>query len=187
MNDRYMLALMAVAATALVMFMISRSKKKTPLTAARRTGRPRASLGSGRTILPGNQPKAHSKMKSKFMKEDYKVLGNPFAVKMSDGFDKDTERKLGSAFPFSSDSRGGKFTPRKSSSFKSSVQKVSDPPGKTRGDKFNAPKSRSLGAAVSPSSLVSKKDKVSNFSKKLSDVNKVASNTGGNLNLLHPL
>lgn len=51
-----------------------------------------------------------------------------------------------------------------------------------RGVKF-----QSLGAAVSPSSLGASSQEMSQFSQKLDDVNKVASNTGGNLNLLHPL
>lgn len=194
-----MLTLIAVAATALVIFMINRAKKKKAgasglepnATPKGRQGRPRASLGSGRTVLPSVKPKAHSKMKSKFMKDDYKILGNPFAVKLDDGMDKDPERKLGSAYPFSSGSRGEKFTPRKSSSFKAAKAKVSAvSDSSVRGHKFKTSRSSpSLGAAVSPSSLVAKKpkDDMSNFSKKLSDVNRVASNTGGNLNLLHPL
>lgn len=51
-----------------------------------------------------------------------------------------------------------------------------------RGVKF-----QSLGAAVSPSSLGASPAEMTNFSHKLDNVDSVASNTGGNLNLLHPL
>lgn len=45
----------------------------------------------------------------------------------------------------------------------------------------------SLGAAVSPSSLGASSEEMSQLAQKLDNVDSVASNTGGNLNLLHPL
>lgn len=46
-----------------------------------------------------------------------------------------------------------------------------------------------LGTAVSPSSasLGATPEEIAQSTNKLDNVNKVASNTGGNLNLLHPL
>lgn len=44
-----------------------------------------------------------------------------------------------------------------------------------------------LGAAVSPSSLGASPKELADSTNKLDNVNEVASNTGGNLNLLHPL
>ena len=48
-------------------------------------------------------------------------------------------------------------------------------------------KSNALGAAVSPSSLGASPEDIARSTNKLEGIDKVTSNTGGNLNLLHPL
>lgn len=168
-------------------------------------------LGSGRSVVPA-KPRSDN-ITDAFTKDNYN-LGNPFAVKIDDGLKPDTNRKLGAqAYPFSQsgatsptgprtstkqlvapkeDVRGQKFervnarTTTKSSveppargSSRSSVTLGST---QERGVKF-----QSLGAAVSPSSLGASPKEMTKLSQKLDNVNTVASNTGGNLNLLHPL
>ena len=51
----------------------------------------------------------------------------------------------------------------------------------------NAASLGSLGAAVSPSSLGASPEDIFKSTNKLNDIDTVTSNTGGNLNLLHPL
>ena len=175
----------------------------------------RCSLGSGRSVIR-SKPRADN-MNRAFKKDNYKLpvsgaLGNPFAVKLDDSFVKDTDRKLGAgkAFPFSKsgalpeggmnshmrnkkmqgnsvEHRGHKFNPKRHATNKS----TSRGPGRAvenvqNGMDFN---NAFLGAAVSPSSasLGATPEEIAQSTNKLDDVNKVVSNTGGNLNLLHPL
>lgn len=180
-------------------------------------------LGTGRSVIR-SKPRA-DRLNNQFKKDNYKVnksLGNPFAVKVNDGFKKDTNKKLGmahrgEAFPFSesgelpknqSSRKGSKMIPEKLGA---------NQMGGVRGQKFRKTATRSstrteapsrgssrssvalgstvektmgssfLGAAVSPSSLVATAREMSQLTNKLHDVNEVVSNTGGNLNLLHPL
>lgn len=145
-------------------------------------------LGAGRSVIRSH-PRA-DRMKNKFMKNDYNIkpnvatesLGNPFAVKLNDNVNKDTNKKLGAqAFPFTANSKHKPAPPRGSS--RASVSLGSTHEG---GMGYNQ---AFLGAAVSPSSqsLGASPEEIAQAAQKLDDVNKVASNTGGNLNLLHPL
>lgn len=144
------------------------------------------------------------------------ALGNPFAVKLNDSFKTDTDRKLGSgkAFPFSKSgalpkgerTRGtlkrwnakprGQHEPR-GQKFKPGLHQTRKAASTTRGPgravedvqngmEFN---NAFLGAAVSPSSasLGATAEEIAQSTNKLDNINNVASNTGGNLNLLHPL
>lgn len=157
----------------------------------------RCSLGSGRSVIR-SKPRADN-INRAFKKDNYKLpvsgaLGNPFAVKLDDSFIKDTDRKLGAAFPFSKSGElpkaalgQQKFNPKrhvqrhkKSRGPGRAVENVKD------GMEFNK---AFLGAAVSPSSasLGASPEEIAQSTNKLDDINEVVSNTGGNLNLLHPL
>lgn len=168
-------------------------------------------LGSGRSVVPA-QPRSDN-ITDAFTKDNYS-LGNPFAVKIDDSLKPDTNKKLGAqAYPFSQSGATSPTGPRTSTKQlvapKENVRgqkferanartdtKISvEPPARgssrssvtlgytqERGVKF-----QSLGAAVSPSSLGASPQEMTQLSQKLDNVNKVASNTGGNLNLLHPL
>lgn len=170
-------------------------------------------LGSGRTVIRG-KPRADD-VNTSFLKEEFN-LGNPFAVKLDDKFVKDTDKKLGKsggeAFPFSqsgggevSHAGGGKLTPREKESKGQLFKNVYGKPppktktveapargssrstvslGSTEGVSFNT---AFLGAAVSPSSLGASPEEITSSTKKLDNIDRVANNTGGNLNLLHPL
>lgn len=141
-------------------------------------------LGSGRSVVR-SRPRA-DRMNNTFMKDSYKApapgpLGNPFAVKIDDDFAKDTDRKLGAgkAFPFSKLKRRVEAPARGSS--RPSVTMASTV---ENGMGYNK---AFLGAAVSPSTLGATPEEIAQAASQLDDINKVASNTGGNLNLLHPL
>ena len=171
----------------------------------------RCSLGSGRSVIR-SKPRADNIDRS-FRKDNYK-LGNPFAVKVNDSFKTDTDRKLGSgkAFPFSKSGalpkgtmshmpkstnkkvlgnvgqpRGQKFNPRQHQTRKYSKASTTRGPGRAVEDVQNG--MEFLGAAVSPSSasLGATAEEIAQSTNKLDNINNVASNTGGNLNLLHPL
>ena len=163
-------------------------------------------LGTGRSVVR-SKPRA-DRIENSFMKENYKTpgpLGNPFAVKIDDKFTKDTDRRLGAgkAFPFSKSGALPKHTknrrPLKTDKLFANNHVVEAPArGSSRpsvalgstvenGMGYNK---AFLGAAVSPSassSLGATPEEIAQATSKLDDINKVASNTGGNLNLLHPL
>lgn len=171
-------------------------------------GRCSTTLGSGRSVVR-SKPRADN-MKSSFLKSQYK-LGNPFSMKVDDGFKKDTDRKLGSsggeAFPFSQSGSGSSSL--KPHEGEGSGHKFQDVYGKTHITSIEAPprgssrssvtlgstvengmkfKAAFLGAAVSPSaSLGASPEEMTQSTRKLDGIDKVSSNTGGNLNLLHPL
>lgn len=187
----------------------------------------RCSLGSGRSVIR-SKPRGDS-LNHAFKEDNYEVrggaLGNPFAVKLDDNFNKDTDRKLGAkAFPFSKSGALPKYPEVEAMRNKSMkyAQKPLNPQQKEhRGHKFDkihkaqrmvveAPSRGSsrasvslgasvstvdgmgyneafLGAAVSPSTLGATPEEIAQSTNKLDDINEVASNTGGNLNLLHPL
>lgn len=173
-------------------------------------------LGSGRSVIR-SKPNANRMNSSFMKDSYGTSLGNPFAVKLDDSFTKDTNKKLGAqAFPFSQSGalaknetngvrtsssavapkegvRGQKFQRvhglRAENSTRTDGQTVAAPSrasskssSSNRGVKF-----ASVGAAVSPSSLGASSNEMAKFSQKLQNVDSVASNTGGNLNLLHPL
>lgn len=46
-------------------------------------------LGTGRTVLPGNPTKTAHNISTDFVKQDYADLGNPFGMKISDGYEKE--------------------------------------------------------------------------------------------------
>ena len=144
------------------------------------------------------------------------ALGNPFAVKLDDSFTKDTDRKLGAgkAFPFSKsgelpkggimrnkinkmsgnnvEHRGHKFNPKRhATNTNKSTRSTTRGPGRAVEDIQNGMDFNNafLGAAVSPSSasLGASPEEIAQSTNKLDNMNNVASNTGGNLNLLHPL
>lgn len=176
-------------------------------------------LGSGRTVIRG-QPRADS-MNASLLKDEYS-LGNPFAVKIGDSFQSDTDKKLGArggqAFPFSQ-SGGGKGSGFKKKASHLSSDSLKPHSASERGIKFEkaygmkppkkvrtvveAPSrgsSRSvidgtelqtafLGAAVAPGNydLGASPEEMAVAANKLTNIDKVSSNTGGNLNLLHPL
>lgn len=154
-------------------------------------------LGAGRSVVRST-PRA-DRITNTFMKDNYK-LGNPFAVKIDDNFTKDTDRKLGAgkAFPFSKSGELPKHmkTMKKTMKTSSSGANVVEAPARgssrpsvTLGSTVNGMgyNKAFLGAAVSPSSLGATPEEIAQAASQLDDINKVASNTGGNLNLLHPL
>ena len=185
----------------------------------------RCSLGSGRSVIR-SKPRGDS-LNHAFKEDNYEVrggaLGNPFAVKLDDNFNKDTDRKLGAkAFPFSKSGALPKYEEAMRNKSMKYAQKPLNPQQKEhRGHKFDkihkaqrmvveAPSRGSsrasvslgasvstvdgmgyneafLGAAVSPSTLGATPEEIAQSTNKLDDINEVASNTGGNLNLLHPL
>lgn len=73
-----------------------------------------ATLGAGRTVLPGNPSRTAHNLNTGFVQENFEPVGNPFAMKVDDSFVKedflggakiDTDGKIsragGQAFPFS--------------------------------------------------------------------------------------
>lgn len=208
--------MLAVIATVIVLYIVKQEKKVAGPVGSRK---PRASLGSGRSVIR-SKPRADN-LNRKFKKNNYKLpvsgaLGNPFAVKLSDSITQDTDRKLGAgkAFPFSksgelpkgtqpkkklgnsvegnSETRGHKFNPKRHVTHVSRKSTATTrTPGRAvenvrNGMDFN---NAFLGAAVSPSSasLGATPEEIAQSTNKLDNINKVVSNTGGNLNLLHPL
>lgn len=170
-------------------------------------------LGSGRSVVR-SQPRGDN-INDAFKKDNYS-LGNPFAVKLDDSLKPDTNRKLGAqAYPFSQSGampNNNNKAARNSSSTKPVAKSLGARGHEFKGGKARATSSveapargssrssvtvgstqergvkfRSLGAAVSPSSLGASSQEMSQLSQKLDNVDSVASNTGGNLNLLHPL
>lgn len=162
----------------------------------------RCSLGSGRSVIR-SKPRGES-LNHGFKEDNYKVrggaLGNPFAVKLDDNFNKDTDRRLGAkAFPFSKSGALPKYAKVEATRNKSmkyaqkehrghkfdKIHKGSVSPGASvDGMGYNE---AFLGAAVSPSTLGATPEEIAQSTNKLDHINEVASNTGGNLNLLHPL
>lgn len=203
MADRSLIVLTVIVAL-LVFYVIKeerRSKKKpkkTPLGSKKRPsaslGAPgctdvdvdspdfaRCSLGGGRSIL---RTTGGDRLNRAFKKDNYS--NNRFS------------RKHGDAFPFSSGGEAAATT-RKHHRFGAKEKE-------SRGHKFDKPRINSrvgpveapprgssrasvdsLGAAVSPSSLGATPAEIAQSTNKLDGINKVVSNTGGNLNLLHPL
>ena len=169
-------------------------------------------LGSGRSVVR-SQPRGDN-LNDSFKKDNYS-LGNPFAVKLDDSLKPDTNRKLGAqAYPFSQSgampnnkestaaslpvakslgARGQKFEGGKARGANTTSSVEAPARGSSRSavtvgsTQERGVKFRSLGAAVSPSSLGASSQEMSQLSQKLDNVDSVASNTGGNLNLLHPL
>lgn len=142
----------------------------------------RCSLGGGRSILRSN---GGDRLNRAFKKDSYS--GNRFSRKSGGG-----------AFPFSTG--GGELAKEKVKKHFGAKEK------EHRGHKFDKPRIHSrvgpveapargssrasvesLGAAVSPSSLGATPAEIAQSTNKLDGINKVVSNTGGNLNLLHPL
>lgn len=73
-----------------------------------------ATLGAGRTVLPGNPARTSHNLNTEFVQDNFEPVGNPFAMKLDDSFVKedflggakiDTDAKIsragGQAFPFS--------------------------------------------------------------------------------------
>lgn len=71
-----------------------------------------ATLGSGRTVLPGNPVKSAHNINTSFVKDNFEPMGNPFAMKIDDSFvkedflggakiDSKISRSGGQALPFS--------------------------------------------------------------------------------------
>lgn len=140
-------------------------------------------LGVGKSNI-SSKPRS-DRMKNEFMKDDYKVgKTNPFSNKLTDKFKKDTDKKLGAhAFPFTQ--KSGPSGPSQSQR----ARKSPPPRGSSRSfDSGMNFQQAFLGtAAVSPSSLGASPNEMAQAANKLHNVNEVVSNTGGNLNLLHPL
>lgn len=150
-------------------------------------------LGSGRSVLR-SRPRGDN-IVSTFTKDNYagEKLGNPFSVRSGPNLGS------GEAFPFSSKSGDNVSSfseiKREASGAKGSAKTklLGDKKNNVRGQNFvsniRQKTLNSLGAAVSPSSTklgASAKD-IAQATNKLKDTNTVSSNSGGNLNLLHPL
>jgi len=138
-----------------------------------------ATLGTSRTILPGNPVKTAHNINTSFVKDSFAPVGNPFAKDLESEFVADSflgSALLHSAKPISADAAKAFPFATKSS-------------GRDLGSGMSKTPFRStltLGAAVSPSmgKLGMSQDEVEQSAQRLEDVNVVQQTTGGQLNLL---
>lgn len=136
-----------------------------------------ATLGSGRTVLPGNPVNTAHNINTAFVQDNFVPVGNPFSKSLENDFAKDgfmgasliTKAKApiseegAKAFPFATKS-SGRDGGLKKAPFRSTL---------------------TLGAAVSPSAnLGMSQEEVEQSAKRLDETNVVQQTTGGQLNLL---
>lgn len=134
-------------------------------------------LGAGRTVLPGNPSNVAHNINTAFVQDSYSPVGAAkFKRKSREALQKIKKKGGGKAFPFS-ESRGREGGNALMFKTKSGVvEGMGDHSG---GTKF-------LGAAVSPASLGASVEEILQSTKVVVEPT-VSSNTGGQLNLLHPL
>ena len=172
-------------------------------------------LGAGRTVVRG-KPRADAVNRG-FLKDEFNLgnpfavkLDDQFTKDTNNKLGK--AAGSGEAFPFSktgSESNGtdfstgslgkGRFGPGppvregRGQSFKNAFGKITPSETKiveapSRGSsRSSVTLGSQLGAAVSPSSLGASPEDISRATNKLDEIDNITSNTGGNLNLLHPL
>lgn len=142
-------------------------------------------LGSGRTVLRGDPVNVAHNINTAFVNDNFSAVGAAkFRRQSRKTLQKVKQQNTANAFPFSESMSGPiKSTQGQLGSnallFQTNGDELGAVAGHTEGTKF-------LGAAVSPSSLGASREEILQSTRVVVEPT-VSSNTGGQLNLLHPL